>query len=166
MTNSAPKKFTPSPKKQKPFTPTFVFLEWEGLSLKLTLLNGVATQLDFVSAKSLGTGRSELTKLWQKSLNQALRKGGASYVAALPGTEFQRQVWSAIAQIPWGRTITYKELAESVGKPKAFRAVANACGANPLPLFIPCHRVLGAHDLGGFSAGLELKKILLLAEAK
>ncbi len=153
-------------KKQKSFAPTFVPLEWRRLNLKLTLVGGAPVALDFVESKPRRTCDVETINKWQKHLHEALRKGGAKYVAQLSGTDFQREVWQRIAEIPWGKTISYKELALSVGRPKAFRAVANACGANPLPLFIPCHRVLGAHDLGGFSAGLELKKILLLAEAK
>jgi O-6-methylguanine DNA methyltransferase len=166
MQKNLPQKPNVQTKKQKPFTPTSVFLEWQGLHLKLTLADGVPTQLDFLKAKPRSIDDARLVKLWQKILHEALRKGGAKYVATLAGTEFQREVWGRIAKIPWGKTISYKELALSVGRPKAFRAVANACGANPLPLFIPCHRVLGTQDLGGFSGGLALKKLLLLSEAK
>lgn len=81
------------------------------------------------------------------------------------GTDFQKQVWQAIAAIPPGKTKTYGELAEAIGRPKAYRAVANACGKNPMPLFIPCHRVVAAHGkIGGFSSGLAWKKLLLDAE--
>jgi methylated-DNA-[protein]-cysteine S-methyltransferase len=83
----------------------------------------------------------------------------------LQGTDFQKQVWQAIGEIPAGKTITYGELAAAVGRPRASRAVANACGKNPLPLFIPCHRVVAANGkIGGFSAGLPWKKLLLSAE--
>jgi O-6-methylguanine DNA methyltransferase len=81
------------------------------------------------------------------------------------GTDFQRQVWQAIAGIPPGKTKTYGELAQTIGRPRACRAVANACGKNPLPLFIPCHRVVAANGrIGGFSAGLPWKRLLLSAE--
>ncbi|MCF7816874.1 MAG: methylated-DNA--[protein]-cysteine S-methyltransferase [Kiritimatiellales bacterium] len=81
------------------------------------------------------------------------------------GTEFQQQVWQAIAAIPFGQTRTYSELAAAIGRPRAVRAVGSACGRNPLPLFIPCHRVLAANGKpGGFSAGLPWKKLLLRCE--
>jgi len=81
------------------------------------------------------------------------------------GTPFQRRVWRAIASIPWGETRSYAWLARKVGKPKAYRAVAQACGANPLPIIIPCHRVIASDGtIGGFSAGLRLKRRLLMLE--
>ena len=81
------------------------------------------------------------------------------------GTAFQKQVWQAIAKIPFGQTKTYGELAQMIGRPRAVRAVGSACGRNPVPLFIPCHRVKGANrQLGGFSCGLPWKRLLLDAE--
>lgn len=81
------------------------------------------------------------------------------------GTDFQRSVWRGIKGIPWGEMLSYSDLAKTVGKPNACRAVANACGANPLPLVIPCHRVIASDGtLGGFSNGLPLKKKLLKLE--
>ncbi len=81
------------------------------------------------------------------------------------GTDFQRQVWAAMRAIPFGNTISYQEIALSVGNPKACRAVGGACGANPIPVLIPCHRVLAAnHSLGGFSGGLDWKIKLLTRE--
>jgi O-6-methylguanine DNA methyltransferase len=80
------------------------------------------------------------------------------------GSEFQRSVWRAIAQIPWGEWRTYSDIAHQIGSPQAVRAVAQACGKNPLPLFIPCHRVVGKTDLGGYNGGVELKKKLLRLE--
>ncbi len=79
------------------------------------------------------------------------------------GTPLQRMVWLEIARIPHGETISYTTLAERVGFPRAVRAVASACGANPVPLVIPCHRVLAKDGtLGGFSlGGVEIKEILL-----
>jgi len=85
----------------------------------------------------------------------------------LKGTPFQKKVWGAIAKIPKGKTFTYKELAKSIGKPLAVRAVANAVGANPLPITIPCHRVVRTDgSLGGYSGtgGIKTKRKLLLKE--
>ena len=84
------------------------------------------------------------------------------------GTALQRMVWLAIAKIPYGKTISYTELAERVGFPRAVRAVASACGANPVALAIPCHRIIAKDGtLGGFSlGGLHVKEMLLALEAQ
>jgi len=81
------------------------------------------------------------------------------------GTAFQRSVWDVLCSIGPGQTLSYGEVACSVGKPKASRAVGAACGANPIPVLIPCHRVLAAGSkIGGFSAGLHWKRRLLARE--
>lgn len=83
----------------------------------------------------------------------------------LPGTPFQRAVWQALKAIPAGEVRSYTEIARQIGRPKAVRAVGAACGHNPLPVIVPCHRVV-THDgrLGGFSGGLDWKRRLLNAE--
>lgn len=81
------------------------------------------------------------------------------------GTAFQRAVWAAIARIPYGATATYGEIARRIERPRAARAVGSAAGANPLPILIPCHRVIGAGgSLTGYAAGLEVKATLLQLE--
>ena len=81
------------------------------------------------------------------------------------GTEFQKRVWLAMKKIKPGNTRSYGEIARSIGKPNAVRAVGGACGANPIPVLIPCHRVLAANrKIGGFSGGLEWKEKLLTRE--
>ncbi|MDW8102839.1 MAG: methylated-DNA--[protein]-cysteine S-methyltransferase [Anaerolineae bacterium] len=81
------------------------------------------------------------------------------------GTAFQKKVWEEVRSIPWGQTRTYGEVAARVGKPGAARAVGQALARNPLPIIIPCHRVIGASgNLTGFSGGIELKKKLLALE--
>ena len=83
------------------------------------------------------------------------------------GTDFQIKVWNAISKIPKGKVKTYKELARSIRKPKASRAVANACGKNPFPIKIPCHRVIRSDGrLGGYSGkgGIKTKRKLLRNE--
>jgi O-6-methylguanine DNA methyltransferase len=78
------------------------------------------------------------------------------------GTTFQKKVWSELAKIPYGQTRSYKEIAKAIGHPAAFRAVGNANGQNPLPLIIPCHRVIESNGgLGGFGHGLKVKRQLL-----
>lgn len=81
------------------------------------------------------------------------------------GTPFQQQVWSALETIEWGKTLTYKALANKLNKPSAARAVGTAIGKNPLPIFIPCHRVIGSNgSLTGFSGGIDIKQKLLALE--
>ncbi len=81
------------------------------------------------------------------------------------GTAFQRAVWSQVACIPYGATASYGDIAQLVGKPKGSRAVGAAVGANPLPIVIPCHRVIGSSgELVGFGAGLDVKERLLRLE--
>jgi len=85
--------------------------------------------------------------------------------AGIPrGTEFQMAVWSELKKIPQGQTRTYGQIATAIGRPKAARAVGSACGKNPVPVFIPCHRAVASNGLGGFSGGLPWKKLLLELE--
>ena len=81
------------------------------------------------------------------------------------GTEFQKSVWKALCKIPYGETRTYKDIAASVGKPKAYRAVGLANNRNPIAIIVPCHRVIGSNDkLTGYASGLDLKAFLLKLE--
>jgi methylated-DNA-[protein]-cysteine S-methyltransferase len=85
----------------------------------------------------------------------------------LKGTNFQIKVWKEIAKIPKGKTKSYKEIAIAIGRPNSSRAVANACGKNPYPIEIPCHRVIKSNgEIGGYSGkgGVKVKKILLSKE--
>lgn len=80
-------------------------------------------------------------------------------------TEFQKSVWRQMLKLGPGKTKSYGEIAEAIGKPKAARAVGGACGANPIPVLVPCHRVLAANQkIGGFSGGLDRKRDLLANE--
>lgn len=83
----------------------------------------------------------------------------------LRGTEFQVAAWKAMSKIPYGRTISYGQQAKSIGKPTACRAVGSANGKNPIPIIVPCHRVLASDgSLGGYSLGLTMKRRLLSLE--
>jgi len=83
----------------------------------------------------------------------------------IKGTSFEKKVWSALKRIPYGKTKSYKDIAKSIGHPKAFRAVGNANGSNSIPLIIPCHRVIESNGgLGGFGHGLKVKAKLLNLE--
>lgn len=134
-------------------------------------------------------GEDALTRLWLPSslpdlrereeetpLLRAAREELLSYFSGerrdfdLPlapaGTDFQRAVWEALKAIPYGETRTYGEIAAAVGRPKAVRAVGQANHVNPLPIFLPCHRVVGKNGaLTGYAGGLDLKRALLALES-
>jgi methylated-DNA-[protein]-cysteine S-methyltransferase len=107
-----------------------------------------------------------------KKLIDALEKRQAGKDASLPWSffdltnapDFHTRVWKAMREIPFGKTLSYGEVAENAGSPMAFRACGQACGANRILLFIPCHRVLGASGIGGFGCGLDIKRWLLNLE--
>lgn len=82
----------------------------------------------------------------------------------LEGTAFQLAVWRALREVPAGQVVTYGELARRAGYPRAARAVGSAMHANPLPILIPCHRVVASNGIGGYGGGLALKRALLAAE--
>jgi methylated-DNA-[protein]-cysteine S-methyltransferase len=83
----------------------------------------------------------------------------------LSGTDFQCRVWRALAEIPYGSVVSYAELAAMVGRPSAFRAVGQANGANPLPIVLPCHRVVASGGrIGGYGGGVDMKRRLLALE--
>lgn len=106
---------------------------------------------------------------WAKEFSKYF--GGTQLSPALPidvqATAFQWKVWKQIQAIPYGATLSYSEIAEKIGKPRAVRAVANACGANHVALLIPCHRVVGKNGrLGGYGWGVRRKRMLLSMESK
>ena len=104
---------------------------------------------------------------WPEKLRRYARGEATALDGALDlaqGTPFQQAVWRALLEIPCGETRTYKQIAEWIGRPQAARAVGQAVGANPLPLVVPCHRVVASDGLGGFGGGLAMKKRLLKLE--
>jgi methylated-DNA-[protein]-cysteine S-methyltransferase len=110
-------------------------------------------------------------KNWHRATETALKKILAGKKSKLPPldwtgkTEFQKSVWRQMLKISTGKTKSYGEIAAAIGNPKAVRAVGGACGANPVPVLVPCHRVLAANKkLGGFSGGLDWKRSLLKRE--
>ncbi len=113
--------------------------------------------------------------VWRRSGLSRVRRALERYFAgerldfdldvAPAGTPFQRRVWRALQEIPYGRTLSYGELARRIGAPRAVRAVGRANGSNPIPIVIPCHRVIGADGtLTGYGGGLEKKRALLELE--
>jgi O-6-methylguanine DNA methyltransferase len=110
-------------------------------------------------------------RVWHRATEAALKQILAGKKSKLPPldwtgkTEFQKSVWRQMLKISTGKTKSYGEIAAAIGKPKAVRAVGGACGANPVPVLVPCHRVLAANKkLGGFSGGLDWKRKLLEQE--
>jgi methylated-DNA-[protein]-cysteine S-methyltransferase len=101
----------------------------------------------------------ELTQYFSKKRNSF------TFKIQIGGTDFQKSVFNSMKTIKYGKVLTYKELAAKIGKPKAYRAVGSACGANRIPIVIPCHRVVSSTGLGGFGGGLERKKFLLNLES-
>lgn len=106
--------------------------------------------------------KSPLTDLAFKEISKFLdgKLEKFSFEINPKGTNFQKKVWKEIEKIPYGKTITYKDLGDKINS-KAYQAIGSACGKNPILFRIPCHRVLGKNNLGGFSYGLKLKKRLL-----
>jgi methylated-DNA-[protein]-cysteine S-methyltransferase len=112
----------------------------------------------------------------ESSLREAVRQlrayfGGELEEFSIPvspeGTTFQRRVWTELCGIPYGQTISYGELARRIGNPKASRAVGLANGSNPIPIIIPCHRVIGSNgQLTGYGGGLPVKEKLLALERR
>jgi O-6-methylguanine DNA methyltransferase len=142
--------------------------------------DGALCRISFANAHSQ-TGASSKTTLakWKKSwpqtefvedqaataktLKQIFGKGDLNIL--MTGTKFQQDVWKQLLKIPHGKTLSYSEVAAKIKRPKAVRAVGTACGANPVALVVPCHRVLATKGgLGGFGGGLPLKRLLLEAE--
>ena len=132
--------------------------------------------LDFPSARNSGkVGDAKVSddvRSWHRQTSVAVKNALSGRTPTdLPpldlscGTEFQLSVWKSLLKIKQGHTQSYGEIAKSIRKPKAVRAVGGACGANPIPLLVPCHRVLAANGkIGGFSGGLDWKEKLLTRE--
>ncbi|MFI3319949.1 MAG: methylated-DNA--[protein]-cysteine S-methyltransferase [Rikenellaceae bacterium] len=111
----------------------------------------------------------KLTDLVAEQINHYLQGNLKTFdlPISIEGTEFQKRVWHALLDIPYGETRSYKEIATAIGDPKASRAVGMANNRNPLLLVIPCHRVIGANgSLTGYAGGLEIKRALLQLETE
>lgn len=123
------------------------------------LLKTYSAKIVFKSNKITQLAKSQLDKYFNKELKDF------SIPLQLTGTDFQKQVWQELHKIPYGKTISYLQESKNIGKPTAFRAVANANGKNLFSIIIPCHRVIAANGkLGGYTGGLAKKKYLLNLE--
>ena len=115
------------------------------------------------------TKAEEICKQTKEELKQYFEGRLKQFTVQLSpkGTAFQKSVWKELCKIPYGKTLSYKQIAENLNNPKSCRAVGNANGKNPIPIIIPCHRVIcTGGKLGGFSAGLDRKRFLLSLEQK
>lgn len=110
-------------------------------------------------------GREARARRYLDALNRHLNGQEVKFPLDIKGTDFQMRVWTALTRIPLGETRSYHDVAKMVGRPRAVRAVANACASNPVPLIIPCHRVIRKDgSLGGYGLGVYRKKALLSNE--
>ena len=133
-------------------------LEWE---------DGVVTALQKADAEVNADAPNALAEMVFQQLGEyfAGTRKTFDFPYRLQGTAFQKKVWAALEKIPYGETRSYKDIAEAVGSPKAFRAVGMANHANPIFIAVPCHRVIGSKGaLVGYGGGLEMKKALLELE--
>ena len=114
-----------------------------------------------------GKSEKERFKLEIEQLDQYFLEERKSFTISIriEGTDFQKKIFKNMKNIKYGNVLTYKELAEKAGHPKAYRAVGSTCGANRIPIVIPCHRVVSSSGLGGFGGGLRRKKFLLNLES-
>jgi len=140
----------------------------QGLSLSIETGPAGVRRIEFTSRG----GHSHSSTMMRETLRQ-LRAYFAGELRTFDvplemiGTEFQRRVWQALRKIPYGETRSYSQLASRIGAPRAVRAVGAANGRNPIPIIVPCHRVIGASGhLVGFGGGLEWKRFLLDLEAR
>lgn len=157
----------------------FAFYNLEGYEMKITYENKFVVAIEFFYKKADYKrekssfenicGRNSLTEIVYKEFLEYFE--GKRKVFDFPfkfrGTDFQKKVWEELLKIPYGKIKSYKDIAISIGNPKACRAIGNANNKNPLLIVVPCHRVIGSSgDLTGYAAGLELKKKLLNLEKK
>lgn len=113
---------------------------------------------------------SKIIKICKKELEEyflGVRKKFSLEMIKLEGTEFQLKVWNELLNIPYGERVSYKYIAEKIASPKGYRAVGNANNKNPIPIIVPCHRVVGSDKkLVGYAGGLDIKEFLLKLEEK
>lgn len=141
-----------------------VLCDWSTRHDNAAMISRIAAQLH----DTVADGYTPVTAMAEKQLDGYF-SGHRKYFdlpLLLTGTPFQESVWHAIAAIPYGETATYSDIALAVGQPEAVRAVANAIGANRLSIILPCHRVTGRNNPGGYAGGIDIKHGLQLLEKR
>nr|WP_309575813.1 methylated-DNA--[protein]-cysteine S-methyltransferase [Moraxella osloensis] len=141
-----------------------IALDWQTQKI----LQQLTAQAHYIQSKDLADSVDDDAKVLRNTISQLDEYiNGQRQVFDIPldlstGTPFQQTVWEALLKIPYGKTISYAQLANHIGQPTACRAVANANGKNPISLIIPCHRVIASDGkLGGYTGGIEIKQTLL-----
>jgi methylated-DNA-[protein]-cysteine S-methyltransferase len=139
-------------------------------TLRLIFTDGLLTGISFEdeNPQRIIPGESTDSARVKKELAEyfnGTRRTFTCRIELTVGTSFERKVWETLSEVPYGETRTYKWLAEKIGKPQAFRAVGRALGKNPIPIIVPCHRIIESDGaLGGYSSGVEVKRRLLEME--
>ena len=131
--------------------------------------DGYIVRLDFRIDEKIDTEETSLIKETYKQIEEYLLGNRKKFIVPikLKGTEFQKKVWNALLEIPYGETMSYKKIAEKIGNPKACRAVGMANHNNPVAIIVPCHRVIGSNrKLVGYAGGLDVKQKLLEIEGE
>ena len=135
---------------------------------KIAEKDGRLVGAGFADKKKAASGKvSPLLKKALREMDEYFKGSRTKFSVSLSpeGTAFQKKVWKALQAIPYGKTVSYKEIARRVGHPKAVRAVGTAVGSNPFCILIPCHRVVASDgSLGGYAFGLKKKEALLRLE--
>lgn len=138
------------------------------ITAKIKSSEGVVKRIEFYSSSVVeATTRVKPNSFESKVLNELdmyfhKSLGSFSFKFEIEGTPFQKSVWRALKNVKFSKTVSYKDIANKIKKPKAVRAVGTACGKNPIPIMIPCHRIVGSNgDLIGYDGGLWRKKWLL-----
>ena len=145
----------------------FCKYQFENISLYLVATETHLINIQFTQPQKALLQTTELLSMATIQLDEYLqgKRTTFSLPFKLTGTPFQLAVWKELQNIPYGKTTSYKEIAQKINKPKAYRAVGMANNKNPLPIIIPCHRVIGSNGkLIGYAGGLNLKNYLLELE--
>lgn len=151
---------------QTPIGPLHAAFDEEGRLAELGFRESTSLRVSESTSDSSTTRRLENLSTQLVEYFSGKRKT-FDFPLAPRGTEFQLAVWNALLEIPYGDTVTYAELARRIGRPAAVRAVGAANGANPIPVIIPCHRVIGSNGtLTGYGGGIERKQWLLALEGR
>jgi methylated-DNA-[protein]-cysteine S-methyltransferase len=144
-----------------------IALDWQNQKTQ-KILQQLTAQAHYIQSKDLADSVDDDAKVLRNTISQLDEYiNGQRQVFDIPldlstGTPFQQTVWEALLKIPYGKTISYAQLANHIGQPTACRAVANANGKNPISLIIACHRVIASDGkLGGYTGGIEIKQTLL-----
>ncbi len=142
-------------------------IEEGGAIVRAEFVRDDAQVYELANEYEVRPGESEVLEEARRELDEYFDERRRTFDVPLraSGSPFQKAVWAELAKIPYGEYRSYKQIAEALGDPKKARAVGGACHTNPLPIFVPCHRVIASDGtLGGFGGGLELKYYLLMLE--